>query len=413
LTFGKIDWTPPPVSTSKCDNPCGNFNKDCSKTNRNIVMVRRYIKNVINYIKQIFGIYSVILKYIAHHIYNSTDGKLFGKAINEKSDEDIIINILHYFVMVPISVFFAYNWFYILFFKDEAGNLLKNDFANIISSSLKGILHRFFKCLVAPVILVNAILRSIIPNIYFGIALIIKQLEIGNISFEIIGDIMDNQLFIFIWLTLVIFFMTCNYSDAFESAFYSYLGDGNENEPYPYVNYLHGIVAYDWIVGIVAIPTVQSIYSPILTAFWFFILVFFSHWMINFAGIFIMLYFYISSYFSLYLYSSTPINDTINSIHDAFKRGFKKQDHCPSDPSYLEMIIQKIFEIINSHILSFMYTIALIASLIIILFKMKSVSTEIILSTALGTVVFTIILFIIMSISEIFKKNINKSDFDL
>ena len=96
--------------------------------------------------------------------------------------------------MIPISIIFAYNWFYIMFYKDELGEPVKIDFSKNVMDSLKGLLMRFFKTLVAPLILFDAVMRIFIPTIYFKIGTALEMIFIGKILL--------NPIFIFISLII-------------------------------------------------------------------------------------------------------------------------------------------------------------------------------------------------------------------
>jgi hypothetical protein len=410
--FGNIDWSLPKPTK----NTCGQFNKNCD-TGSNIMA---YIQNAINIFKQFIGIYSDLLRYIATQIYLSTDGKIDGAPRKSSKDVDLIVNILHYIIMIPFSIFFAYNWFYIMFYKDETGSFVKNDFSKIMMNSLKGLLMRFLKCLVAPVILVNALMRTIIPGVYFGGIKIFQNIDAGPFSsfFETIGNIFDNPLIIFIWLTMIILYMVCNYSDTVINALYAYMGDGSTR---PFLNLLYGIIGYDLVVGVAAIPlfikafdTMLALASPMTTLAWFLILLVFSFLMINFSGIFVIMYLYIMSYFALLIYSPAGYNVAINSIQNAFKNGvYSSKKPCPPNPGYFEQLLHNIFEAIYDNLTLVLYAIVFFYSIFRIIFDMKSASSKIILSSGFGIVVFMIVLGIIMTTVNKLKKNVDKSMFDL
>jgi hypothetical protein len=69
----------------------------------------------------------------------STDGKMDGNPSKSIDDVSIIENILNYLVLVPLSIYFSYNWFYIMFYyytssdkkTDEEGNDLTGKRPNI------------------------------------------------------------------------------------------------------------------------------------------------------------------------------------------------------------------------------------------------------------------------------------------
>ena len=69
-----------------------------------------------------------MLKYISTEIYNSTDGAIDGKPSKNAKDVSVIVNVLHYIIMVPLAIYFSYNWFFITFYRDEENKGLNIDF---------------------------------------------------------------------------------------------------------------------------------------------------------------------------------------------------------------------------------------------------------------------------------------------
>jgi hypothetical protein len=410
--FGNIDWSLPKPTTNKC----GQFNKNCD-TGSNIMA---YIQNVINIFKQFIGIYSKLLRYIATQMYISTDGKIDGTPSKSSKDVDLLVNILHYIFMIPFSIFFAYNWFYIMFYRDETGSFVKNEFSKTVMDSLKGLLRRFLKCLVSPVILMNALMRTIIPGVYLGGIKLFQNIDAGPFSsfFETVGNIFENPLIIFIWLTMIILYMVCTYSDTVINALYAYMGDGSTR---PYINLLYGIIGYDLVVGVAAVPlfmkafdTMLALASPMTTLAWFLILLVFSFLMINFSGIAVIIYLYIMSYFALLIYSPSGYKGAINSIQNAFKNGvYSSKKPCPPNPGYFEKLLHNIFEGIYDNLTLVLYAIVFFYSIFRIIMDMKSASSKIILSSGFGIIVFMIVLGIVMTTINKLDKNIDKSMFDL
>ena len=316
--------------------------------------------------------------------------------------------------MIPLSIYFAFNWFYITFYKDETDKSIQINFSYNVMTSLKGLLIRFFKCLVQPMILLDAFMRLVIPNAYFSMANALKSLTIGSLDFSFIGKILTNPIFIFLCLTLIILNMTCAYSDTVANMLYSYMSD----ETVPYQSQLHGIIAYDWIVGIAAVGIigrvfgiVESLMSPLSAVFWFLVLVIFSHLMIRFAGIFFLLYLYIMSYFALSMYSSGGINAAIKSINLALEASIKDTDNkCPKGK--WEKIVINVLNLIYKYLFALLYIIVLAYSTFLIFTSMKSSSSKIIL----GSTLVMIIAVIVMVIALVFLQSgpsTKKSDIDL
>lgn len=410
LDFSGFSWkninTTPPKNER-----CPKWNKNCGGDGPNII---DYLKQLISYFKQLIGLYSNFLRYLSTLLYKSTDGKLDGRPSNNAADVSIIVNILHFLIMIPLSIYFAYNWFYITFYKDETGEPIKIDFSYNVMSSLKGLLIRFFKCLVQPMILLDALMRLVIPKAYFAISEPLKYLTLGPLNFSFIGKILTNPIFIFISLVLIILHMTCKYSDTVAKMLYSYM----EDTKVPYESQLHGIIAYDWIIGIAAIGIigrffgiVETIMSPLSAVFWFLVLVIFSHLMIRFAGIFFVLYLYAMSYGALAIYSSGGMSAAMKSINLVLEASITQTDNkCP--PGFWEKIVIKILELIYKYLFAVLYLIVLAYSTYWIFTSMKSNSGKIILGSALTMIITGIIMAIALT-AFIGGPSIKKSDIDI
>jgi hypothetical protein len=409
LDFSGFSWKN--INTTPNNERCPKWNKNCGGDGPNII---DYLKQLISYFKQLIGLYSQFLRYLSTLLYRSADGKLDGRPSNNGADVSIIVNILHFLIMIPLSIYFAYNWFYITFYKDETGEPIKIDFSYKVMSSLKGLLIRFFKCLVQPMILLDAFMRLVIPKAYFAISEPLKYLTLGPLNFSFIGKILTNPIFIFISLVLIILHMTCKYSDKLEKMLYSYM----EDSKVPYESQLHGIIAYDWIIGIAAIGIigrvfgiVEAMMSPLSAVFWFLVLVIFSHLMIRFAGIFFVLYLYAMSYGALAIYSSGGMSAAMKSINLALEASITQtDDKCP--PGFWEKIVIKILELIYKYLFAILYLIVLAYSTYWIFTSMNSYSGKIILGSTLTMIIAGIIMAIALT-AFMGGPSIKKSDIDI
>jgi hypothetical protein len=184
LNFDGLNWkmSSIPVSNERCSK----WNKNCGGIAADIFS---YINKLMNYFKQLIGLYWQFLQLISTTVYKSTDGKLDGKPVKNRGDISMIENILHFLIMIPLSIYFSYNWFYVTFYRDEDGNPTEINFKGLVAKLLKGLLKRIFKHNVQPMILIDTFLRKIIPGIYLRISNIFKYLSIGPLDFSFIGKI--------------------------------------------------------------------------------------------------------------------------------------------------------------------------------------------------------------------------------
>jgi len=402
-----FDWQN--INTSPPKKPeCGKFNKDCGASANSL----DYFKKIMEIIKQLINLYSQLLNFIASKVYLSTNSNSESK--DSTLDISIIAKILNYIIMVPFAIFFAYNWFYITFYRDESGNPLKIDFENDVMSSLKGLLERLFKCLVRPMILQD-LLRNLISGTYYAFSSMIKNGEKSIFKESYIGRIIENPTVIFISLVFIILFMIPEYSDKISNALFSYMND----KKVPYEGYLHGIIAYDWIVGFAAVGIIgkyatfiSSLLSPLTTVFWFLVLVIFSHVMIRFSGIFMILYLYVMSYFALTIYSPGGFFNGYNTINTILKNATSgKNKSCP--PNQKDDMITKIIKMCYNYLWSFIYLIVCIVCLTMVLGKISSASSKIALSSVFSMLVAIISFYLVYNVQTPLTDDISKKDIDI
>lgn len=395
----------------KSNEGCPKWNKNCGDNGTNIM---EYIKRLIAYIKKIVGYYSQGLRYVSTLIYKSTDGKLDNKPSKSTNDVSIIANILHYILMTPLSIYFAYNWFFITFYRDPVGQPIKIEFSDMIMKLLRGFLKRLFKRHVQPMILLDTALRIVIPKGYYIVGNAFKGIKIGSVDFSLASNIMTNPLFIFIWLVVVILIMVCAFSEKVADKFLSYLLE----KEVPHKSYLHGIALYDWIVGFADVGQMGQLFglmevffNPLGAIFWGIVLEVFSHLTVRFGGLFFILYLYVMSYFAIAIYSVGGVGAAMKNINSAFETAINTTDS-KCTPSAWEKFIMNLLNIIYKYLFAILYIMILLYSILLILIKMDSSSSQIILSSALVMVI-AIIVMAVKLIAMQNDKGIQKSDIDL
>lgn len=411
LSLFGFNWKntkPKPKDTGGCKK----WNKDCGGDAGS--KISEMIDTVMDIIKDFLGFYSRLLRYVSTVIYQSADGKLDGNPSNNSSDVSIIVNVLHFLIMIFPTVYFAYNWFYIMFYRDQLGQPIKIDFKNNVMESLKGILARLFKSLVQPMILLDAFMRLVIPGIYFKVGKVLKSLFIGPLDLTIIGKILMNPIFIFIALTFLILYMTCAYSGKLSDMLLSYIA----GKKIPYDSYLYIIVLYDIFVGITSLSLIPKVFSfvemlmnPLTTLFWFLVLLIFSLVMIRLGGLFCVMYLYAMSYLAIAIYSPSGWVGGINTVNEALEEATKAiGNNCPKGK--WEKIIIDILNFIYKYLYGVLYIIILIYSIIWIFKDMKSSSGKVILGSAFSMILAVIIMTVyVMYLQN--KTNIGKSEVDL
>lgn len=407
LDFRGFNWKNNQIPQKK--ERCSKWNKNCGGSGSNILeQIKQYLGNF----KQFMGLYMKTLTYISTQVYKSTDGKIDGKQSKNAADVSVIVNVLHYLIMIPLAVYFSQNWFYVMFYRDETKQPVSYDFSDKVKGMLKGLLKTLFKHHVQPVILLDSCLRKYIPAGYYALSGILQHVSFAPIS--VLGKILTNPIFVFISLVLIILSVSCTFSEKIMQTLVSFIADAK----IPFQSYLHSIVAYDWIVGVASAGPIgslmsfmQMLISPITSGLTFLFEVVFSHLTVRFGGIFVLLYLYAVSYFGLAIFSNGNAVGAMNQINKAFEASINSDNNkCPQGE--WEKFILKILNTIYKYLMPLLYIIVLLYSTILIFVKMKSASSKIIL----GSTTFMIIVIIVMFIYVMAFQggtSINKSDIDI
>jgi hypothetical protein len=320
-----------------------------------------------------------------------------------------------------------------MFFRDEDKQKIPYTFGDDANGFVnKGMLKYLFTALIQPVILVNAFLRAFCPMILDKTIEVLGYLKFGKyLDFTILQVIVMNPIAQFMTLTCIILYLSCKYSEALYAAFISFLGDG---KPPASVKWLYLIVAYDIIIGVTRrsssiYGTMQSmsdriegfaktLTSPIMSFVTWLLLVIFSFLNIRLAGLFIVVYLYISSYLAVGIYNGVNNKPSIAVAIGAMNTLFRKSvtniggRRCPPNPTFLEKLFVIIMELCYDCMAYVLYFAVLSYGIYKYVTELNSNSTKIILSSVNGGILFLIVIYIILRVRTKMMNPLDINDYD-
>ena len=298
---------------------------------------RNFMKHIIHGIKGFFDAIFQIKKYIALALYTETDGlnTNFGKSPeNSEKDVAILMEQIQLVFLVPFSIYFTYNWFYLMFYKDETGTPIPNMFTQTVLDTIGAsqIIHYLFQCLIQPMIVANIFMRIFCPWVVDTVSSNMEKLKFSEtFDFSFLSKIVSNPLLIFIALNIIILHMAYKYGDKMKNYFFAYLGDSKP--PVILTSFLYTIILVDLFFGIqnmskgkielwlhIAKHQLAFAAAPVTTILSWLLLAVFSFMMVRFSGIFVILYLYFHSFFSLFSYSPNGPKSAFDSINLDYKK---------------------------------------------------------------------------------------------
>lgn len=377
-----VDWANinPPKKKKK---NCGPDKKNCGKDGPDI---SKWIPYIIEKVKKILAIYPRCLNYIATYLYIFFDGLFDDAPSNNILDVQLITNILHYIIMVPVSWFFAYNWYYITFYKNIPTTAKPAEYRKTINSYIKRI--AFIKSLVQVMLFLHTIIiQNVIVNSWF------KVFSLFNFFYLfIIYDFFTNPMVILIIMMICFLYINCVYSDDIVKIFISFMEDKN----LPFQKYLYNLVFFDIFIGVSPISIFERIIgmlktylNPIGSVMTFVGTIVASILLIRLSGILVIVHMYIISTFALIIFSDEhePVQP-IKEINENIYSNSNDRDACKDEINIGDEVAGILKYIINNAL--YILNIAIfLYSMLIIRKKMFSNSCKNIMIFFLGVFAFT------------------------
>jgi hypothetical protein len=240
-----------------------------------------------------------------------------------------------------------------------------------------------------------------------------------------------NPIAQFMGLTCVILYLSCKYSDKVYNSFISFIGHGKAA---PYISFLYLIVAYDIIIGVARRSSsiygsmqattdkiagfVKTLMSPFSSFVLWLLLVIFSFLNIRLAGLFIIIYLYITSYFAIGIFNGTNNQANATFAISAMNTMFRKSvtniggRKCPPNPTFLEKLFVVLMELCYDCMIYVLWFAVLSYGLYKYVTELKSNSSKIILSSVNGGILFLIVLYIILRIRTKMMNPLDINDYD-
>jgi len=340
--------------------------KKC-KSNR----FKEFLDKLVNFIRKYTDKYNKLMFEMATYIYEFAGGnKASSKA---RIDIPLIAKQLKYFFMVPFALYFAYNWYYILFYRDESNQRIPNTFGETVNDYASyGLLRYLFTSLVQPMIVLNAYFRRFWPWVIESNVNLLSYLRLGKLDFTFLYTFFSNPIVQFVGLTLTILYYACKYGDKLYNAFFKYLGTtGSIKMPKGKIyRYILLILVFDIIVGVVRhsstivnlMNRASSIFSlmtaPLVTIALWIILVIFTFMNMHLAILFCILYVYIYSYAAMAICGKKGAGNAWNDINQLLRNSVSKIGgrDCPPNPTW----IQKVFVILMSKLFNLLIVLMFI-----------------------------------------------------
>jgi len=338
-------------------------NKKCKKSAlSNFFSKIRYYIGLLN--KLLFGNVDNTLSKIIGTIYDLGD----KRARSRKGDINIIKNQAYYILSIPITLYVTYNWIFITIYR-EGGQKINTDLDFEFLESFIPILRFFFYYLAVPTFLFNKIVLKDVPGI----------IEFSK-KFKPMDTIL-NPMLLFLIMIFIIATVVCNYSTKIKNTFLGYIGGSTKTSP-SLTNILYAIILFTMLMSLFPTnvsDTVSSYFNlitaPVSTLFGGLFKLIFTLINIGIAGIFLLAYIIIHSFFAIFIYSTTDFKTTINNINEFLYNSIKNigMNECPPDSLPWWMKILKILlEIIYKCLYEFIFVLFFFTGLITYLLKVKS-----------------------------------------
>ena len=293
------------------------------------------------------------------------------KSNYRSKDINLIKDQVYYILSIPIALLITYNWFFLMFYKENDTNRVNRSINLDIFQPIMPILNFFFKYSVKVTVMLDSIMMDKIPNL------------LDTLKKNKILDILLNTMSLFIILVSVIAYILCNYSSKIKNAGMKYL-KGSKNPPY--VNQLYGIVVVFIILSFFPTNIIEYISnkayfmaSPLTSILSFLIQLVFTLVNINLAGLLPILYIVSYSFTAMSIYSDNDNKNTIKNINEYLYNSIKiigVNDCPPGSLNWWQRFFKIIIEIIYHCLYESVYILFFFIGFIMYLIYMNSLSCK-------------------------------------
>jgi len=330
----------------------------------------RYYIGLLN--RLLFGNADTNLTKIIGSIYDLGD----KNARSRRNDINIIKNQAYYILSIPVTLLVAYNWFFITIYKEGGAQVnthIDFDFLNSILPMLKF----FFFYLSRPTAILNNVVLHYMPPI----------IETAKKFTPM--DVLLNSMLLFLVLILIIANVVCNYSSTMKNTFFGYIGGSTSVNP-TLTNMLYGIILFCMLMSLFpsnVLDTASSVFNlvtaPFSTLIGGIFKLIFTMINIGIAGIFLLGYIIIHSFFAIPIYSSTTYWNSIKNINNFLCESISnigKYDCPPNTLVWWVALLKFLLEIINKCLFEFIFILFFLIGVIVYLIFVNSAINKIFFS---------------------------------
>ena len=338
-------------------------NRKCKKNalSRFFSKVRYYI-GLLN--RLLFGNIDRNLSNIIGSIYNLGDKRSRTRA----RDIKIIKNQAYYILSIPITLLVTYNWFFITVYRDAGSKINTTIDLESIESFLP-MLNFFFFYLSRPTAILNKIIVHYIPTT-IDTAKKFKPM-----------DVLLNSMLLFLLMIFILSNVVCNHSSNIKNTLFGYIGGSTKQNP-SLTNLLYGIIMFSMLMSLFpssVLDTASSLFNlvtaPFSTLIGGIFKLIFTLINIGIAGIFLLTYIIVHSFFAIPIYSNTTYLTTIKNINKFLCDSISdigKYDCPPNTLVWWVALLKFILEIINKCLYEFIFVLFFSIGIIVYLLFVNS-----------------------------------------
>lgn len=366
----------------KCGpNPFTEFKFDIKNPEKGVDLINKRVDYVMCVFKYIIEIFAFMFTFIAVYIYMLVD----PTSKTKDADIQLIKKHVNIFFIMPIAIYISYNWFLLLFYKDESLTRLDrekefNTFVNLnIPDSVISVFNYLFYYLTRPLYVFDKLLCSVIPWI------ILSLKDALSLNIPILSPILNplslllNPVFLFIALCTVITVLLAKHSKFYLNLFNTYLRLNTKGDmKLPFTGLYFGIIFV--FILLAFFPTTiaerteliknQMFWGQTLASMLFKFLFILSF--TQTCGLFIIFYLIIVSLFSFTFFNKSVV-DVKNFINKSIDDMGK--ENCPDDLGFWQKIMKYVCLILSNCLYPYheiLYILFFIVGMFIYLQKMGS-----------------------------------------
>ena len=367
-------------------------NRKCKKNALSTFFSKvRYYIGLLN--RLLFGNIDRNLSNIIGSIYNLGDKSSRTRA----RDINIIKNQAYYILSIPITLLVTYNWFFITVYRDAGSKINTTIDLESIESFLP-MLNFFFFYLSRPTAILNKIIVQYIPTT-IDTAKKFKPM-----------DVLLNSMLLFLLMIFILSNVVCNHSSNIKNTLFGYIGGSTKQNP-SLTNLLYGIIMFSMLMSLFPSSVLDSasslfnlVTAPFSTLIGGIFKLIFTLINIGIAGIFLLTYIIVHSFFAIPIYSNTTYLTTIKNINKFLCDSISdigKYDCPPNTLVWWVALLKIILEIINKCLFEFIFILFfLIGVIVYLLFSIGIITYLLYVNSAMNKIIFSFInMFIIACIS--------------